>query len=264
MFKIKPPIVLLVLPLVWSAASADVAVLEPARDTVLFQEADEELSNGQGPHLFSGRIATGQARRSLLAFDLSSIPSGSEINGAVLRLEQTRTVSPALTIAVHRLLTPWGEGASNSGSPGGRGDLAQTGDATWRFSRFPSVAWANEGGDFAPQESASERFFDNGSYEIAGQGLVADVQLWLESPGQNFGWILVGNEAAGSGTARRFESRESLNSMARPRLIVDFVPPAGLANAVAVPTGGWLWASLLIATLLSFGFARLQRDASPV
>ena len=56
-------------------------------------------------------------------------------------------------------------------------------------------------------------------------GMVADVQQWLDSPSENFGWILVGDEAAPH-LAKRFDSREDTVLTARPKLTIVYSPSA--------------------------------------
>jgi hypothetical protein len=55
-------------------------------------------------------------------------------------------------------------------------------------------------------------------------GLVADVQAWVNTPAQNFGWMLRGDESQ-ERTAKRFDSRQSSNSSTKPQLIITFTPP---------------------------------------
>ena len=51
-------------------------------------------------------------------------------------------------------------------------------------------------------------------------GLVADVQAWVNSPATNFGWFVIGNEAA-QGNALRFDTHES-GVGTQPTLSIDF------------------------------------------
>jgi hypothetical protein len=60
--------------------------------------------------------------------------------------------------------------------------------------------------------------------------LATDVASWLFFPGNNFGWVLIGNEATIQ-TARRLSSREGTNA---PVLTIFFTSPPG---AGAVPNG---------------------------
>ena len=71
-----------------------------------------------------------------------------------------------------------------------------------------------------------------GSYTWATvPALVSDVQLWLDTPALNYGWVMVGNEATLE-TAKRFESRESADSTRHPMITVVYTlasaPPGDL------------------------------------
>ena len=51
----------------------------------------------------------------------------------------------------------------------------------------------------------------------------SDVQAWLDNPADAFGWILLGDESAGS-TAIKLASHEHLTSDFRPALTVVYSP----------------------------------------
>jgi hypothetical protein len=53
--------------------------------------------------------------------------------------------------------------------------------------------------------------------------LAGDVQSWLDAPTTNLGWMLRGDEGAAHET-KRFDSRTSSTSSARPVLTIDFTP----------------------------------------
>ena len=110
---------------------------------------------------------------------------------------------------------------------------ALTGDATWIHTFFDTSFWTNPGGDFSESISASQEVAFEGSYTWGSTvNMVADVQLWLDQPETNFGWILIGNEDEDSGsTAKRFDSRENSVSV-RPLLTVDFT----MGGATPTPT----------------------------
>ena len=65
--------------------------------------------------------------------------------------------------------------------------------------------------------------------------LTADVQNWLDAPGTNFGWILTGNESQLQ-SARRFDSRENLQTTFRPMLTIDYTT-GSTSGAGRVPDG---------------------------
>ncbi len=66
--------------------------------------------------------------------------------------------------------------------------------------------------------------------------MIADVQAWLNNPGNNFGWVLVGDEAANE-TAMRFDSRSNPDHSRRPELKVVFDPPNQQTGACCNPDG---------------------------
>ena len=174
-----------------SAALSDSVSLLPVKDNTMFQ--DGALSNGKGIYVFAGLINNNFLRRGLIAFDLSSIPSNATVTAASFSLYLTKMgpISPG-NISVNRVLRDWGEGNSNSGSPGGHGAPAQTNDATWLNNFFNTSFWTTPGGDFVPVHSAMT-FVDteNVTYTWSGSGVLADVQasglqsskqLWLDPP----------------------------------------------------------------------------------
>lgn len=232
--------------------NSETLMLEPVADTSLFEDSTQQLSNAKGPYLFVGRIQSGEGRRSLLRFDLSDIPASATISDAALTLSMNKTVSGPLNIDLLPVTRPWGEGDSNSGDPGGMGAPATMGDASWDFSAFPDTMWDDPGGDFGTL-SALVSVDDVGQYTWSGPGLVADIENWIANPSSNFGWMLLGNDGSGVGTAKRFSSRED-SEMVRPTLVITGMglvpPPPPPAGAMAVPalgiTGGALLCLLIV------------------
>jgi len=220
-------------------AEGATASLTPSKDNTLFESTVGDISNGAGSSLYVGRagIAGGNgARRALLAFDLSSIPAGSVVTDVTLKMTVTKVSpsAPAAPTMLHRLTADWGEGASNSFDPGGAGALAQTPDATWLHRFYSTTPWTTNGGDFAAS-SAAKSLAGEGDYTWdSTAALVADVQGWLNAPGSNFGWAVLGDEGT-SGIARRLASREATNEATRPTLTVTYtVPEPGTLTALAM------------------------------
>lgn len=87
------------------------------------------LADGSGDYLGLSVTAEGLVRRLLRHFDLSTLPAGAVVRQATLSLYESRARDEQV-VAVHRLLAPWGEGASNAGGAG-TGAAATPGDATW-------------------------------------------------------------------------------------------------------------------------------------
>jgi hypothetical protein len=88
------------------------------------------------------------------------------------------------------------------------------------------VLWGTTGGDFVITASATTAVgTSTGRKNISGGTLVSDVQNWLDNPGTNFGWALIGTETVSS-TARGYASRENATVANRPTLNVSFTLPA--------------------------------------
>lgn len=209
------------------AVLADTTTLVSVKDNTLIEPLNGTNSNGLGDGIFSGRTGTfggGEILRAVLAFDLSAIPAGSTINSASLTLTLIQTVNADQTHTLHRLLANWGEGTSDAA--GGNGAPATKGDATWLNTFWPDQLWANAGGDFVADPSASQVVGGTeGPYVWADPGLAADAQFWLDNPKSNFGWLLKGNESA-LFTAKKFGSKDNFLETDRPMLMIDYTPPS--------------------------------------
>ncbi|MFT5086709.1 MAG: hypothetical protein ACI906_003629 [Candidatus Latescibacterota bacterium] len=204
---------------------ADRVTLTPNKDNTLYESSDGTLSNGGGFYLFSGTTAGNSKRRALLHFDLSSIPTGSTLNSVSLVLQMDKTISGGTPVGVYRLLSDWGEANSVGARGEGSGGSAQTGDATWLHTFFPTTTWTSAGGDFISSASDSQTIDGNGTYTWASEQLKADVQVWIDSTASNSGWILIGDETK-TPTSKRFISRDDNDPNRHPQLLVDYTAPA--------------------------------------
>ncbi|HET9940292.1 MAG TPA: DNRLRE domain-containing protein [Candidatus Eisenbacteria bacterium] len=211
---------------------AETVTLTPSKDNTIFSE-NGGLSSGVGTGLYSGEILTGPVRRALLAFDVSSIPASAVIDSVqlVLTVTQTPESTPRL-FRVFRVLADWGEGASNSLQ--GRGAPAQTNDATWTNTFFPSSLWSTQGGDFAAAASDSADVAGFGTYTWRSAGLAGDVHGWTSQTSPNYGWILIGDEVT-IRSVREFSSREG---GAPPQLTIHY--------SVATPVNQTTWGKIKI------------------
>lgn len=207
--------------------------LAPSKDNTLYESVDGSTSNGKGMHFFAGMTVEPLRKRGLLAFNLSSIPTGSTIVEATLRLNMSRTIAGSEPTSLHRLLADWGEAGSDAPGSEGIPALAQTGDATWLHRFYPATFWTSPGGDFAGSASATTDVDLEGSYFWSSPGMVADLQGWLDSPATNFGWLVFTNEGD-IPSAKRFDTRENATTANRPTLTVRYSPPG---SAGSVPDG---------------------------
>lgn len=193
----------------------------PSQDTSIFENSP--ASGGASPVLVAGETGSFGARRALLKFDLSAIPTGATIVSATLKLQVTKVSNTTpVSFTLHTLTQNWGEAGSNNSS--GTGAPAEPGDATWEYAIYTSTMWSNAGGDFVSAASATTEVGSLGTYFWNSPQLVGDLQSWLAAPTENYGWILMGDEAA-SKTAKLIGSRESTEATARPELTILYELP---------------------------------------
>ena len=244
--------------------------LTSERDNSIFSETQSN-ANGAGHNIYTGRGGGGGGggsggapalRRGLLAFDIAaSVPTGATIQNArlTLHLIDAATNGPAFVdVNLHRVLADWGEGLSDAGEGNGTGTgtAALTNDVTWNerfFNSAPATPWSTVGGEFAGTSSAAGHSVTNPTntigqlntpatdfyfWESTGSGgMVDDLQLWLDNPGSNFGWILVGDESQ-IRTTRRFHTREDDDPTYRPALRIEYT--LGSESLASVPEPGSL------------------------
>lgn len=214
------------------AASGATAYLTPSADTALLENFPTNNVGGQ-TWLNAGTTQVFTKNRALLRFDVAAaIPAGARITAAALTLHVTKSpVDGDLpsTFDLHRMLVEWGEG-DKSGDPPLLGAEATLGEASWshRFAQTTNT-WATSGGaagvDFTSESSADTYVygvtFSPYTFELA-TNMTADVQLWLDQPVQNFGWMLKSRNESDNFSARRFASRE--DPFLQPLLVLEYSP----------------------------------------
>ena len=209
-------------------AMAETVLIQATQDNTLYESPSGLFSNGSGNHLFAGVTLEQLRRRAVIAFkDLDAIPEGATITSAKLHLHLSRENSPQATFTLHRLTSDWGEGSSKAPDSEGQGTNSENGDATWAHTFWPNRTWLDAGGDFVETSSAELNISIVGDYTFGSTSdMAGDVQLWLDQPPQNYGWILIGDETdLGNNltkSARRFDSRENDNAGNRPVLEIQY------------------------------------------
>ena len=188
--------------------------LLPVADTSLFQHNPNNNLGGMDA-IISGTIALGDRSRGLVRFDPAAIlPANATVTSASLNLSVNTARGLNQNYRLHRVLEDWGEGesAGGGGSVGVQGAPANANEATWNARFHPSVLWSTPGGqagsDFAANASATATM-GSSSLVLSSAGMATDVQLWLASPGTNFGWMLIIADEAPTLTASRIASREA-------------------------------------------------------
>jgi hypothetical protein len=196
--------------------AAPVVTLYAERDNTMYEDPDGAISNGSGRFMFSGLGTDGVQRRALVKFDLGDeIPPGATILEAGLRLYCSTDVADLSRMILYRATSDWGEGTSTADGDEMAGAPSTTGDATWKHTFYPTSEWANPGGDYESLASASTVVTTQGSYQWQRPGTAADVQLWLDDPSSNHGWVLDSPESV-----KRWHTRENGDVDRRPVLQV--------------------------------------------
>jgi len=213
---------LLILPAtVWSAVATIEA--EYIQDNTIAEGDFPDNSSGACDSIFVGNTDNEFARRALMRFDVGEqIPPGSIISSVSLTLSITRGGGNAdSTMNLHPINAAWVEGIEGCGVKGGGQGEPSTGGVTWDTQPGTSASSVS-----APVSGANPVVWSNAA-------LVANVQDWLDNPGNNFGWMVIGDEDTPT-NARRFGSSEGGSP---PQLVVDFTPTGDTEACCDLVTG---------------------------
>jgi hypothetical protein len=180
-----------------------------------------------------GNIASQWKSRSLLQFDISSIPAGSTVSSATLTLVLVSEIDTSdRVIGAHRGLVEWFEGSKNNAAPSA-GENA----SVWGYRNSNgSVAWAGGAGgasgtEFAGTATDSKTITTPGaSYDF---NVLADVAAWVAGTATNYGWWLI-NTAEGATSQKNFASSDNATAGNRPRLVIEYTAASGDATVIAV------------------------------
>jgi PEP-CTERM putative exosortase interaction domain len=218
-----------------------------SRDATIYQNPPNNPSgpnvnnsNGAGPVLFAGTNGQNAPSRGLLDFDVAgAVPAGAKIDSAQLTMYLGQVAGSGgggsgggdttpRTIELHTLTNNWGEGITGQGAAvgsGGQGFPANTGDATWNARLFPDTLWTTPGGDFATSASSStlvDNVINNPFTWFSTPALVGDVQGWLDSPANNFGWAVINAAETTPRDFRAFYTHDFSDAALRPALQISY------------------------------------------
>jgi len=206
---------------------AATATINPSQDNTVAEDFPNN-SSGACDSIFAGNTDNGFARRALMRFDVGAqIPPGSTINSVTLTLTITRGGNNAdSTMTLHPLNAAWVEGVEDCGVRGGGQGAPSTGGVTWNT--MPGFGASSGGAAIVDADPAVW------SGTVVTDPMVIDVQGWLDNPGNNNGWMVIGDEN-NPNTTRRFGSREGSTP---PQLVVDFTPTGDTEACCDPVTGG--------------------------
>ena len=202
-------------------ASGGTLTFTPAADTYL-REDQTGRNYGSCATLGVDR-ETSKRLRSLLKFDLSSIPAGATITSVSLTMEATAVQSnTSFTIDAHSVSNSWTEGTQCDAN----------GNSNWN--NRTASAWTAAGGDYSGTILSSVAVSTAGSYTWpSGANFISAVQGWVNTPLNNNGLLLKFNtEAAGSNQVKTFSSSTGTSA---PVLTVTYTTSNGMGNVTATP-----------------------------
>ena len=215
--------------------------LNPVKDNAIFSESVNN-SSGAGK-LFAGQTCSDNARRALLKFDLSTVPSGATVNSVTLTLTSDNVSNGALpgqTFTIYGLSKNFGEGSSIGSGGGGQGAAAVAPDATWNANMFGSSLWTSPGGDLSPLPVTSLGLpASTGAHVFPNSAIfVSLINGWINNPVNNFGMIIIG-PASPTCSARRFGSKEQ---GVAPILSINYTPcPTSSFTDIQTACDSYMW-----------------------
>ena len=150
--------------------------------------------------------------RSLLKFDLSSIPSNATITSASFSLVKTGGSNTSANVNVHRITADWTEGTGTCSGSTGVSNYSQ---------RLSGTNWGTAGGDFNASVEAVTSVGSNATYSWSVANLV---QNWVNGTDANYG-LLLKYATEGFSNQKTFGSRENSTASNRPVLSVTYTVP---------------------------------------
>lgn len=208
-------------------------------DTELYEDgggagAGATTNYGTNSDLLFWCTSSTYERNPIIKFDVSSIPSGSTINSAVLYLFDQTDNGYSGTWSLYRVFKPWTEG-----------------EATWkRWDNANSKEWGTQGchnaSDAGSDNTGDGTDYDRTSTAIATLSKAAwdnytrafrqftitnAVQNWVDGTWSNNGVYLVG---AGNSCDNTLSSSENATSANRPKLIIDYTEGASSRRIMIV------------------------------
>ena len=213
----------------------DVVLKPPIQDSCLVEPAPT-TNLGSNTHIFVNRLIDHRCRI-VVAFDLSSIPPGSQVTSATLSLfklhEYILGGGTDRTYWVYRLTESWTEYG-----------------VSWDY-RYATTSWTDPGGTYNTDGGASTQTTTAEGIWISWD--VTDiVKGWIEDELPNNGFIIRDSEEGATGSQDSWEfSAKELDLDYSPKLEISYTPPP--VGGAVLPLNPLIlspWAMLIIFTLI--------------
>ncbi len=217
-------------------------------DTVLLQEGADGYSGCQDSYISTDQpnnnygltnllyLNRNNRATDLIRFDLSSIPSNSQITNATLYLYQTTSTTNPRRIKLNRILKNWDEGNKNGAVISSAGDHGVTANKSFDYytGEGADISWStlgmSEGNDYS---LTKESIVDIAGIGIYAWNVTESVTYFVRNSANNFGFRISDDQGYVSGVLdyRNFVSCEGNTISQRPMLVIEYNPSAPLANA---------------------------------
>jgi hypothetical protein len=182
-------------------------VIQPDRnagqDAFIKQDRPDEKKGGDKE--LRVKTENGKLNRSLLQFDLSSLPPDVIINSATLSLYVKEVKDGSVTINAHELTDSWTEA-----------------EVTWKArDKAASSLWVTPGGDYNSTVVASKYLAKDTKNVWADWDITSLVADWVSNPSTNYGLILESPVTSPKSEAK-FKSSDDGTASQRPKLEVCY------------------------------------------
>jgi len=221
-------------------------------DAVIFAGEPDQAAGGSD--LIVGCSTKGQCARTLLHFNVESLPKDAVITDVKMTLMPAASLTgddPEMVLNVHRVTKEWSRTATST--PDGvrdewpenlAGTTATTGDVTWKYTSYGSEEWDTPGGDFnsevmtsassvGPTGRSSVLFFDmTESFKDVVTG-------WIDGSIPNNGVLVKRDtEDVNDSRIRIFFHEVSGNKPHRsPKLLIVYTSDSQPAQMPTMPSG---------------------------
>ena len=192
-----------------ASASAERRIVFPLQDATIFSSNPSSASS-----------AGDLDRRTLIEFDLSTIPFDAKITDVLIQLSPNDQNDESSSLVMYRVTSPWTESHSINDK---NLNMASEQDVTWSHATFPGVKWNKAGGDFSSNVLSTSEGQRVGDFGMTTQ-LQSTLQKIVTGDFPNFGFIILQNQVDSKQGSEvvSFASMEGANKNDMPRMIVDF------------------------------------------
>ncbi len=188
-------------------ANPRIADLDASDDAHLKLESGKEFDNHGSGGDFHVNPRSSKIEIGVLKFDMTTLPSDIQPQGAELRLMLKDTHDTGLFFKVHRITADWEESTVSAAAP-----------------------WAMLGGDYEANEETS---FVAGDTGLKVADLTSLASEWLQGVHPNYG-VLLRVDSTAADNHYKFYSKEEADAALHPKLRVNYVCACGIPCELGV------------------------------